>query len=692
MKKRLSWLMALCLMVTMIVPTSALAANAKADLNYAATKKAAAEKAKLLTESFGTTSVQYALIDHGKIVVSGQVGKNDALGKVPLTKDTIYGIGSTSKVFTAAAVMKLVDDGKVSLDSPVVQYIPDFTMKDERYKNITIRMLLNHSSGLRGTTMGSAFLLGDNDSQAHDTLLNQLQKQTLKADPGAYSVYCNDGFTLAEIVVERVSGMSFTQFLHKYFTEPLAMNHTKTPLDQVDSKKFAGIYHPAFEGQLPTENTNLIGSGGIYSTAEDLVRFSQIFTGQNDKILSSDSVKAMRAEEFKKGMWPEGDADTTLNYGLGWDSVELYPFNSYGIQAENKGGDTFMYHASLVVLPEQNMAAAVLSSSGSSMTNTMLANDMILQALKEKGTIKEFKAAKSFGKPVKASMPADVAKHSGYYAANDLIMKAAITKTGELSIRYNQMPGMPEEKYVYTADGSFVNAEGKAKVRFVTRDNGRTYLWASSYMNRPGFPQMAVSHYSGEKITGNEISKEVDAAWAKRTGKKYFPVTEKYNSAFYLLVDSIKMKKTDGLTGYVDGNEILGPDSASNPVQIPGMNGRDTMEYNFITNDGIEYLDRAGTLFVSEDTLKPFYLGSQSTVTIQENGYARWFKLPEAAAGKKLTVTSMPKHASFTVYNELGQPVQYMISSAAKKGIELQSSGTIVFAGEAGAKFEIKMN
>ncbi|MEW9106660.1 MAG: serine hydrolase, partial [Paenibacillus sp.] len=96
--------------------------------------------------------------------------------------------------------------------------------------------------------------------------------------------------------------------------------------------------------------------------------------------------------------------------------------------------------------------------------------------------------------------------------------------------------------------------------------------------------------------------------------------------------------------------------------------------------------------FVSEDTLKPFYLGSQSTVTIQENGYARWFKLPEAAAGKKLTVTSMPKHASFTVYNELGQPIQYMVSSAAKKGIELQSSGTIVFAGEAGAKFEIKMN
>lgn len=691
MKKRLSWLMALCLMVTMIVPTSAIAANSKVNLNYAATKKAAAEKAKVLTETFATTSVQYALIDHGKIVVSGQTGKNDALGKVPLTKDTMYGTGSTSKVFATAAVMKLVDEGKVNLDTPVVQYIPEFTMKDERYKKITVRMLLNHSSGLRGTTLGNVFLLGDNDTSAHDTLLDQLQKQTLKADPGAYSVYCNDGFTLAEIVVERVSGMSYTEFLHKYFTDPLAMNHTKTPLDQVDSNKFAGTYHPAFEGQLPTENANIIGAGGIYSTAEDLVRFSQIFTGQNDKILSSESVKAMRAEEYKKGMWPEGDADTMINYGLGWDSVKLYPFNSYGIQAENKGGDTIMYHASLLVLPEQNMAAAVLSSGGSSMTNAALANELVLQALKEKGTIKEFKTAKSFGKPVKASMPADVANHSGYYAATNLIMKAAVTKTGELSIRYNQMPDMPEEKYVYTADGSFVNAEGTIKVRFVTRDNGRTYLWVSSYVDMPGFPQMALSHYSGEKISGNEISKEVESVWAKRIGKKYLPVTEKYNSVIYLLMDGGKLKKADGMTGYVDDKAILGPDSASNPVQIPGMSGRDTMEFNFITNDGIEYLDSAGTLFVSEDTLKPLYQGSQSTVTIQENGYARWFKLPEAAAGKKLTVTSMPQHASFTVYNELGQPVQYILSSSAKKGIELPSSGSIVFVGEAGAKFEIKL-
>ncbi|KOY16635.1 beta-lactamase, partial [Paenibacillus xylanivorans] len=164
----------------------------------------------------------------------------------------------------------------MDLDVPVVNYIPDFKMKDNRYKQITSRMLLNHSSGLLGSSGSNATLYGDNDTYSHDTFLDQLAIQTLKADPGEYSVYCNDGFTLAEILVERVSGMGFTAFIHKYITEPLDMKHTKTPQDVVDPVEMAGIYSPLYEGQLPQENYNIIATGGIYSTAEDLVKFSQI--------------------------------------------------------------------------------------------------------------------------------------------------------------------------------------------------------------------------------------------------------------------------------------------------------------------------------------------------------------------------------------------------------------------------------
>ncbi|WP_315373332.1 serine hydrolase domain-containing protein, partial [Paenibacillus xylanexedens] len=406
---------AVTLMLTILAPMSAMAAPTpmnNSNLTYETTKKAVIEKAKLLTETYGTTSLQYALIDGGEIVVSGQTGKNDINDKVPLTSNTVYGIGSTSKMMLTAAVMKLVDEGKIDLDAPVVNYMPDFTMKDNRYKQITPRMLLNHSSGLLGTSTSNATLYGDNDTYSHDTFLEQLANQNLKADPGEYSVYSNDGFTLAEILVERVSGIGYTAFIHKYFTEPLDMKHTKSPQDVVNPSDMAAIYSPFYEGPLPKENYNIIGTGGLYSTAEDLVKFSRIFTGEVDGILSSKSVEAMAQEEYKRGMWPE-DSDTLMSYGLGWDSVNLFPFNEYGIKAVMKGGDTLSYQSSLVVLPEYNMAAAVISSGGSSLTNNFVANELLLSALEEKGVIKERKPEKSFGVPVKANMPKGISKYAG---------------------------------------------------------------------------------------------------------------------------------------------------------------------------------------------------------------------------------------------------------------------------------------
>ena len=414
-RKRTS-VIAVTLVLTMLAPMSVLASTAtnnSGNLIFDATKEIATEKAKLLTETFGTTSLQYALIDEGEIVISGHAGKNDLEDNIPLTSNTIYGIGSTSKMVVTAAIMKLVDDGKVDLDLPVVKYIPEFKMKDNRYKQITPRMLLNHSSGLQGTTSRNIFLFDDNDTYAHDMLLEQLATQSLKTDPGAFSVYCNDGFTLAEILVERVSGMGFTAFIHKYLTEPLEMNHTKTPQDVVDPATLAGIYSPVYKGQLPRETTNIIATGGISSTAEDLVKFSQIFTGQVDDILSSKSVEAMAQDEYKRGLWPEEAEPSFVAYGLGWDSVRLFPFNEYGIKALTKGGDTMSYHSSLVVLPEYNMAAAVVSSGGQSIVDQMLANELLLSALQEKGIIHERKPEKSHGMPKKAKIPQELSQHTG---------------------------------------------------------------------------------------------------------------------------------------------------------------------------------------------------------------------------------------------------------------------------------------
>ncbi|MFD0715778.1 serine hydrolase domain-containing protein [Paenibacillus sp. GCM10027626] len=686
-RKRFS-ILSLTLVLTMLAPAMATANNNGNKHNFEATKKMASEKASLLTGTYGNASVQYALIDHGDIVISGHSGINGMEENKPLTSDTMYGIGSTSKMVVAAAVMKLVDEGKVDLDLPLTEYIPNFKMKDARYKQITPRMLLNHSSGLDGSTYGNVELFNDNDTYAHDTLLEQLATQSLKADPGAFSVYCNDGFTLAEILVERVSGINFTAFIRKYFTEPLAMTHTKTPLD-VDQAKVAGAYSPAYQGQLPTETHNAIGAGGIYSTAEDMVKFSQIFTGQVDSILSSKSIAAMAQEEYKKGIWPE-DADASFAYGLGWDSVNLFPFNEYGIQALTKIGDTLLYHSSLVVLPEYNMAAAVLSSGGASTTDQLLANELLLSALQEKGLIQERKPAKSFGVPVKAQMPQEVSRYAGIYGALNSLMKVEINPGGEMSVSAIPASSNPVQKYTYTADGSFVNEDGTAKFKFIVEKNGRTYLWSRVYGTMPGLGQLAFSEYYAEKLEANPLPKDVAAAWKKREGKKYYLVNEKYTSLDYFMsMPILQIHTVNEAPGYMLNNKIKGANKAVNELQIPTLYGRDTKELNFFSKNGVEYIEVAGIIFAGEELVKPLYPGKQSATTIQADGHAKWFSVPAAAKGKVMTV-NMPSNGGFAVYDQAGICINNTVVSE-KYEFVLPENGRIVFAGEAGSKFAISL-
>lgn len=691
MKKRWTWLLTAVLTMSLALPSGVIASADSAQTAPAAEKglaNIASKKAELMTREYGVTSVQYALIDNGVITLSGQSGVNDVEAGTPLTKDTMYGVGSVSKMFTAAAVMKLVDEGKINLDAPLTGYIPDFTMKDERYKQITPRMLLNHSSGLMGSSLRNSFLFNDNDRFAHDELLPQLADQRLKAEPGAFSVYSNDSFTLAEILVERVSGMDFTAFIHQHFTGPLSMKHTKTSQEKLDPAKLAATYDP-MQGKLPVETINVIGAGGIYSTAEDLARFSTIFTGGKEDLISDQSVQATMQQEYRKGLWPK-DADNSFDYGLGWDSVRQFPFNNYGITALSKGGDTILYHASLVVLPDHNMAAAVLSSGGSGSFNQLLASDLLLQSLKSKGEIGKIKPDQSFGKPVQSKVPERVKQHAGYYSASGQLIKATIQSSGKLVLSCPVQPGCPDQEYIYTADGSFVNEEGTSKVDFVKETNGRTYIWNREYAGVPGLGQMALSHYAAEKLTGQKLPAATAAAWKKREGKKFYLVNEKYTSLMYMIMHpSFDISRPADWGGYVFDKKITGPDSADSIIQIPGMNGRDTFDLELFKSGGTEYAKAAGSLYLSEKAVKPLYSGKSSRITIKADGYARWVTIPRQAAGKTMTV-SMPAEGAFAVYNENGQCVNFTVISGNNK-IKLPENGTVVFAGPAGVSFGIAL-
>jgi CubicO group peptidase (beta-lactamase class C family) len=451
----------------------------------------------------------------------------------------------------------------------------------------------------------------------------------------------------------------------------------------------AGIYSPLVEGQLPQENYNIIATGGIYSTAEDLVKFSQIFTGEVEGILSSKSVEAMAQEEYKRGMWPE-DSDTSISYGLGWDSVNLFPFSEYGIKAVTKGGDTISYHSSLIVLPEYNLAAAVTSSGGTSAKDQFIASELLLSALEEKGIITERKPEKSFGVPVKAEIPKEISTYAGIYGGNNSVKKIEMNHAGQMTVSVLTAPNNPVQEYTYTADGTFVNKEGTEKLKFVTEKNGRTYLWSRSYISLPGLGQLAFSEYTVEKLEANTLSQNITASWEKREGKRYYVVNQKYTSTVYLHSSPIiPINSNKETPGYMSNNKIIGANEAVTELQIPGMAGRDTKEIYFSQKNGVEYITAVGSVYASEEIVQPLYSGKQSVTTIQADGYAKWYSVPATVKGKVMTV-KMPENGAFAVYDQKGVCINHTVVSG-KNEVILPENGRIVFAGDVDSTFEISL-
>ncbi|NCB62321.1 MAG: serine hydrolase [Clostridia bacterium] len=673
MKRTVSLLLAVLLLLALAVPAGA----AEDD-----TLGSSIQDAATLALEYGqATSLQYAVWENGEITYSGHAGTFSKTENRALTADDLYGIGSVSKMYTAAAVMKLADEGKIDLDKSVAAYLPDFKMADARYKLITVRMLLNHSSGLMGSSLGSGFLFDDPADTAAAQLLDRLSTQALKDAPGAFSVYCNDGFTLAQLVVEAVSGKAFGDYLHEALLTPMGLTDTYVPADQFDSDRAARTYLGEDTRALPLETVSAVGTGGIYATASDLAAFGgQLY---ESGVLSKKSLDAMASPEYAKGVWP-ADAESQLSYGLGWDAVEFYPFACSDVQALVKGGDTQLYHAGLLVLPAYKLSVAVVSSGGLSTYNEAAAGRMALDVLKSKGvTVDE--TPRTLAASPTAAMPRELVSLSGYYTSSTLpcAVEVAADGTMKLTTVYGA------QAYTYRADGTFRDEKGSEALKLITEKNGETYLWQKAYGNLPGLIQFPSSSYLYQKTTENPVSAEVQSAWEARNGKLYLALNERYTSQLYALSIPVAGVSTLGSApGYMAFDQIADADRAIGVARIPGSAGRDWQNVTMSTDaDGVEYLETMGTHYMDFTTLSPVYSGA-GVCTIQAGGYARWYHTG-AAAGKTMTVT-LPEHGAFYVYNAQGLPVAGSLAWGDTSAV-LPEGGYIVFAGDAGAQFALSI-
>lgn len=196
-----------------------------------------------------------SVLQDGKPIYSKGFGLANIEKMFPVTSDTLFSTGSIGKMYAATVVLKLVQDGKMALDEPITTYIPDFKMDDPRYRAITVRMLLNNSSGLpRDGDASGVDWVGSmvNDNFGSETV-PLLAKQRLKATPGDLIAYSNTGFTLIQVAIENVTQQGFGEYLKKEFLEPMGLTNTVMNSEKgISDDRFARGYD-AFGNRLPRE-------------------------------------------------------------------------------------------------------------------------------------------------------------------------------------------------------------------------------------------------------------------------------------------------------------------------------------------------------------------------------------------------------------------------------------------------------
>ncbi|MCR5337892.1 MAG: beta-lactamase family protein, partial [Lachnospiraceae bacterium] len=533
------------------------------------------------------------------------------------TQENYLNIGSVSKVYPVTAVMQLHEKGLVDLDKPVTEYIPDFKMADERYKDITVRMLMNHTSGLMGSNYGGSFLLDETDSDYHDGFLEHLSSQSLKADPGAFNCYCNDGFTLLEILTERVSGKTFTQYLEENICKPLSLDHTKT-LWNVDMEKHEPVYIRD-NLKIANECPQLIGAGGIMADAADVSAFgSAFFTGNN--VLISELSKKEMATNNRAG-------ESRENFGLGWDSVGKKDYEDAGVTVLSKGGDTMFQHGSLVVAPDEKISVAVLSGGGDSGLDESIALKLMDIALADQGISV---AHPEEEKPQLVDrVPEEYLSYAGVYA--DMQKTIRISFPDECYMLVTSLTSDPEfeEQYMAAKDGSFVKmdgdvASGKAilsqplqSLTFEEHD-GQVYL---------AEPNMGLIMY---QISDTDVDEKTQSAWDERSGSRYYCVSGLASDIFYLIENhSLTLQTNEAAKGFVNGYVMQDENHAGYETILPGTASRDLSNLSMETIDGKEYLnmDEIGYRYISEKSI-PTWTEDIKNVELT-TGEASWYKLED---------------------------------------------------------------
>lgn len=249
--------------------------------------------------------------EKGKIVLSKGYGLLDQSGAAPITPETVFAIGSNAKPFTAAAVLKLQDQGRLSVNDPVRRFLPDAPPDKAE---ITLHQLLTHSSGLAHSGVFS----GDFENVSRPEAVSRILQSKLLFSPGVDSSYSDYGYILLAAIIELASGRPYRDYLRTELFEPAGMTHTgwwgNDPVLK-GQPMATGYSGKRVIGEIPTlpgPSWAIMGAGGMVSTVMDLYRWHLAL--QAGGVLSKESLEAYSVVQYR--------LDERGGEGYGWMVID----------------------------------------------------------------------------------------------------------------------------------------------------------------------------------------------------------------------------------------------------------------------------------------------------------------------------------------------------------------------------------
>lgn len=369
-----------------------------------------ADRLSRLADKFTVTGASAALWHDGTLIRAETGTVNVATG-APVRPDTLFAAGSVTKTLTASLAMTLVDEGRLDLDAPVLEYLPGFTTADPvRSAAITVRMLLNHSSGLPGNYMPN-LLSGDD---VLERLMRELAALEVTGVPGRRFSYSNMGMSTLGRLAEVITGDRFDVALSTRLLRPLGMTATADAEEMLLHSTAVGHAVDPSSGAVSRVPRLRVwpeyGPAGsrLWLDVESLVRFGRMHidgtTPDGHRLLSPAALEEMRTPQYDD-FW--GCLRGCANFGLGWGI-----FREGDDPVLTHSGANLGMHSTLYVIPRQKVVLAVLTNSA---TGGMLHSTLCTELLDE---FFDARGPAALALP-RAGVEVDNGRFTGVYRASD---------------------------------------------------------------------------------------------------------------------------------------------------------------------------------------------------------------------------------------------------------------------------------